>query len=64
MMPGGLGVTEAGMTGAIEALSGGAVPAAAATAATMLTRLATLWWAVVVGAVALALFRRMLARRA
>lgn len=58
MMPGGLGVTEAGMTGAIEALSGGAIDSAAATAATMLCRLATLWWAVLVGAVALAVFRR------
>ena len=59
MMPGGLGVTEAGMTGLIEALSGGAVEAAAATAATMLTRLATLWWAVVVGAFALVAFRAL-----
>lgn len=58
MMPGGLGVTEAGMTGLIEALSSGAIGAPAATAATMLTRLATLWWAVLVGAVALAVLRR------
>jgi len=57
MMPGGLGVTEAGMTGAIEALSGGAIGATAASAATMLTRLATLWWAVAVGAVALGILR-------
>ena len=64
MMPGGLGVTEAGMTGLIQALSHGAIDSASATAATMLTRLATLWWAVVVGAVALAIFRRSLARRA
>lgn len=63
MMPGGLGVTEAGMTGLIQALSGGAIDSASATAATMLTRLATLWWAVVVGACALAVFRRLLARR-
>lgn len=62
MMPGGLGVTEAGMTGLIETLSSGAVDSAAATAATMLTRLATLWWAVVVGAVALVIFRRLAAR--
>lgn len=58
MMPGGLGVTEAGMTGAIEALSGGAIGATAASAGTMLTRLATLWWAVAVGAFALAILRR------
>lgn len=63
MMPGGLGVTEAGMTGLIEALSGGAIDAASATAATMLTRLATLWWAVLVGAVALAWLRRLVAAR-
>ncbi len=59
MMPGGLGVTEAGMTGLIQALSGGAIGASAASAATILTRLATLWWAVVVGAVALAILRRL-----
>ncbi|MFK7988666.1 MAG: YbhN family protein [Sandaracinaceae bacterium] len=59
MMPGGLGVTEAGMTGLIETLSAGAIDSAAATAATMLTRLATLWWAVVVGAVALGVLRMM-----
>jgi len=64
MMPGGLGVTEAGMTGAIEALSDGAIGATAASAATMLTRLATLWWAVAVGAFALVSFRRVVARSA
>ena len=58
MMPGGLGVTEAGMTGAIETLSGGAIGASAASAATMLTRLATLWWAVLIGGVALLILRR------
>lgn len=57
MMPGGLGVTEAGMTGLIETLSAGAVGSASATAGTMLTRLATLWWAVLVGAAALAILR-------
>ena len=62
MMPGGLGVTEAGMTGLIQALSGGAIEATAASAATILTRLATLWWAVVVGAIALAILRRLRAR--
>jgi uncharacterized protein (TIRG00374 family) len=59
LMPGGLGVTEAGMTGLIQTLSFGAIGAASATTATMLTRLATLWWAVVVGAVALAILRRL-----
>ncbi|MCA9611069.1 MAG: flippase-like domain-containing protein [Myxococcales bacterium] len=59
MMPGGLGVTEAGMTGLIQALSAGAIGATAASAATILTRLATLWWAVLVGGVALAILRRL-----
>ncbi|MGE0785910.1 MAG: YbhN family protein [Sandaracinaceae bacterium] len=57
MMPGGLGVTEAGMTGLITSLSDGTIDTSAATAATLLCRLATLWWAVVVGAVALAWLR-------
>ncbi len=64
MMPGGLGVTEAGMTGLLEALGGPSLTAAVATATTMLVRLATLWWAVLVGFVALFLFRRMLRARA
>lgn len=63
MMPGGLGVTEAGMTSLIEALSEGRIDRTAATAATILIRLATLWWAVVVGALALGIFRQRLNRR-
>lgn len=62
MMPGGLGVTEAGMTGLLQALGGEGMTAAVATATTILVRLATLWWAVVVGFVALALFRRRMRR--
>jgi uncharacterized protein (TIRG00374 family) len=58
MMPGGLGVTEAGMTGLLQALGGETMTPSVATAATMLVRLATLWWAVVVGLVALFAFRR------
>ena len=58
MMPGGLGVTEAGMTGMLQALGGAEITPAVATAATILVRIATLWWAVAVGAAALALFRR------
>ncbi|MBW2463175.1 MAG: flippase-like domain-containing protein [Deltaproteobacteria bacterium] len=58
MMPGGLGVTEAGMTGLLQALGDESMTPAVATAATMLVRLATLWWAVVVGVVALAAYRR------
>ncbi|MGF1468577.1 MAG: YbhN family protein [Sandaracinaceae bacterium] len=57
MMPGGLGVTEIGMTQLLELLGGGRISPATATAATMLCRVATLWWAVVLGAVALAILR-------
>lgn len=63
MMPGGLGVTEAGMTGLLQALGGPGMTAAIATATTMLVRLATLWWAVIVGFVALGLFRRWIRGR-
>ena len=56
MMPGGLGVTEGGMTGMMLLL----VPAirpGVASATTILVRLATLWFAVVVGLAALAALR-------
>jgi uncharacterized protein (TIRG00374 family) len=64
MMPGGLGVTEAGMTGLLMTLGAPPLPRAIATAATILARVATLWWAVALGGVALALFRRLVDRRA
>jgi len=57
MMPGGLGVTEVGMTGLLQTLGDGHVSAPVATATTILVRLATLWWAVVIGALALAVHR-------
>ncbi len=57
MMPGGLGVTEAGMTGLLQKLGGPAMQPAVATAATILVRLATLWFAVAIGMVALAIYR-------
>lgn len=56
-LPGGLLVTEAGMTLLLVEASRG-VDKACAAAATILTRLATLWFAVVLGLVALALLRR------
>jgi len=59
-LPGGLGVAETSMTGLIRVL--GDVPKAAAAAATVLIRLATLWFAVAVGLVALAV-EEQLARR-
>lgn len=57
MLPGGLGVTEAGMTGLLQALGGPAMTKAVATAATILTRLATLWFAVGIGWIALSIYR-------
>jgi len=63
LMPGGLGVTEAGMTGVLQTLGGAEMTPAVATAVTMLVRIATLWWAVVLGVVALGVFRRSEAAR-
>jgi uncharacterized protein (TIRG00374 family) len=56
-LPGGLGVTEAGMLGMLVELGQGC-SRGVATAATFVTRLCTLWFAVVVGLVALLLFAR------
>lgn len=56
-LPGGLGVAETSMTGLLRALSG--APAAGAAAATVLIRLATLWYAVAVGLVALGVEERL-----
>ena len=56
-LPGGLGVAETSMTALIRVL--GDVPKAAAAAATVLIRLATLWFAVAVGLVALAIEERL-----
>jgi uncharacterized protein (TIRG00374 family) len=62
-LPGGLGVTEGAMTLAL--VSGAAhFDRASAIAATLLTRLATLWFAVILGVAFLALARRRIARRA
>jgi uncharacterized protein (TIRG00374 family) len=57
LLPGGLGVAETSMTGLIRVL--GDVPKAAAAAATVLIRLATLWFAVAVGLLALAVEERL-----
>jgi glycosyltransferase 2 family protein len=59
-LPGGLGVAETSMTGLIRVF--GDMPKAAAAAATVLIRLATLWFAVVLGLAGLAAEGR-LARR-
>jgi glycosyltransferase 2 family protein len=64
-LPGGLGVAEGSMTGLIRVL--GDIPRAGAVAATVLIRLATLWFAVALGLVGLAveewLYRRQPVRR-
>lgn len=57
MMPGGLGVTEGGMAGLTRWMVPGARPGVAS-AATILVRFATLWFAVLVGFVALAALGR------
>lgn len=61
-LPGGLGVTEAGMSGLLVKTAQG-VGAPVAVAATFLTRVCTLWFAVAVGCGALVLFNRRLDRR-
>jgi uncharacterized protein (TIRG00374 family) len=63
MMPGGLGVTEGGLTGLMQVLSSHKVSAADASAVTILTRLATLWFAVLVGVACLLLYMRLFMRR-
>lgn len=45
-LPGGIGLTEASMAGILVALGMGA---SGASAATLITRVATLWWGVVIG---------------
>jgi uncharacterized protein (TIRG00374 family) len=61
-LPGGLGVTEASMTLLLVESSRG-VDRATAAAATILTRLATLWFAVALGVFALAVVRRHIGAR-
>lgn len=53
LLPGGLGVTEASMAALLQTLGGGAIDRPVATAATILVRLVTLWFAVALGAMAL-----------
>jgi uncharacterized protein (TIRG00374 family) len=61
-LPGGLGVTEGGMT--ILLVQSGHVEQAVAVAATLLIRLATLWFGVLLGVVLLAIARGRIAREA
>jgi len=62
-LPGGLGVTEGAMTLLLVENAVG-VDKGTATAATLVTRFATLWFAVAIGAVALVWVRRRIAARA
>ena len=66
LLPGGLGVAEASVAGMLLALVDDAAMArSVAAAATLLIRFATLWFAVLLGAVALAIvYRRLAAREA
>jgi uncharacterized protein (TIRG00374 family) len=57
-LPGGLGVTEASMTLMLVRTAGKST----AVAATIVTRLCTLWFAVVIGLIALAFLRRRMPR--
>ena len=61
-LPGGLGVTEGAMTLALVSGSARLDPSTAV-AATLLTRLATLWFAVLIGVILLAIAKRRIARR-
>lgn len=61
-LPGGLGVTEGAMTLALVRGASKLAPATAA-AATLLTRLATLWFAVLLGVIFLAIAKRRIAQR-
>ncbi len=63
MMPGGLGVTEVGMTGLLGTLGGPGMLPPVATATTILVRLATLWFAVVLGGLVLPVLRWVPVRR-
>ncbi len=56
-VPGGLGITETSLQGQMQAI--GHVSAAASTAAMILVRLATLWFAVLVGFIALSILRQL-----
>lgn len=57
MLPGGLGLTEASMAGALIAFGAGAISTATAAAITLAVRIITLWWAVVIGFTALGIWQ-------
>lgn len=56
MLPGGLGVTEASLTGLLQILK---IPKNISVASTIIIRVATLWFAVVVGIFAVIIYQRV-----
>ncbi|MCB0723559.1 MAG: flippase-like domain-containing protein [Ignavibacteriae bacterium] len=56
MLPGGLGVTEASLTGLLQILK---IPKNISVASTIIIRVATLWFAVVVGIFAVIIYQRL-----
>ncbi|CAA9550414.1 MAG: Integral membrane protein [uncultured Thermomicrobiales bacterium] len=60
LLPGGLGVAEASVAGMLLLLLGDDLDRGTAAAATLLIRFATLWFAVILGVVALAVIERRL----
>lgn len=62
LLPGGLGATEASMAGMIVALPTG-LSSAQGASATVLIRLATLWFAVVLGLIALPIHKSLLKKK-
>jgi uncharacterized membrane protein YbhN (UPF0104 family) len=59
LLPGGIGVAEASMAGLLPHVATQPISTAQAVAITLLLRAATLWWAIVVGAVATLWHRRL-----
>ena len=57
LIPGGLGLTEASMTGALRALGGPGMTRSVAVAVAILSRLSSFWLAIAIGFAALALWR-------
>ncbi len=56
MLPGGLGVTEASLTGLLQILN---IPKNISVASTIIIRVATLWFAVIVGIFAVLIYQRV-----
>ena len=56
MLPGGLGVTEASLTGLLQILK---IPKNISVASTIIIRVATLWFAVIVGIFAVLIYQRV-----